>query len=83
MADAIYCFDTASVRFAVYPDGRRIVAEIQENPLRDLFGARGGGDTLVDAYFEHADQIDALALKKHRAAPGRPIVLAISDFRLH
>ena len=82
MADAIYCFDTASVRFAVYPDGRRIVAEIQENPLRDLFGARGGGDTLVDAYFEHAELIDALALKKHRTAPGRPIVLANSDFSL-
>ncbi|MGR4870189.1 hypothetical protein ACIPRI_15160 [Variovorax sp. LARHSF232] len=82
MADAIYCFDTASVRFAVYPDGKRIVAEIEENPLRDIFGARGGGDTLIDAYFEHAEQIDALALEKHRRAPGRPIVLAISDFRL-
>ena len=39
MVEAIYCYDTASVRFAVYDEGRRIVADIGEYALRDVFRA--------------------------------------------
>ena len=43
--DAIYCFDRASVLFAIYPEGRagpRVVAQISEDALRDIFDAHGG-----------------------------------------
>lgn len=80
MADAIYCYDTACVRFAIYDGELRIVAEITEYALRDVFGARGGADTLVETYQQHAPMICAKALERHRAAPGHPIVLEIVDF---
>ena len=85
MTEAIYCFDTATVRFAIYPqgtDGERVVAEISEDPLRDLFGATGGGDTLVAAYQAHRTTIDALALERHREAPRHPVLLETHDFEL-
>lgn len=83
MTEAIYCFDTATVRFAIYPEGPggdRIVAEIAEDPLRDLFGASGGGDTLVAAYKAHAATIDARALDRYREASHRPVLLETRDF---
>ena len=79
-ADAIYCYDTASVRFAIYDRELRIVAEITENALRDVFGARGGADTLVETYQQHASTICAIALERHQAALRRPIVLDTVDF---
>lgn len=85
MADAIHCFDTATVRFAIFPagpEGLRFVAEIGEDPLRDLFGASGGGESLVHAYLMNADVINARALARYREAPGHPVVLATSDFEL-
>lgn len=83
MSEAIYCYDTASVRFALYPqDKLRIVAQIEENPLRDLFGATGGGDTLLEAYLRNAEFINARALEKYRHAPDRPVLLASADFAL-
>lgn len=81
--EAIYCFDTATVRFAIYPDGfdgARVVAQIGEDPLRDLFGAKGGGDTLLAAYDRHADAIDALAAAHFHRAPQQAIVLHTKDF---
>ena len=83
MTEAIYCFDTASVRFAIHPegpDGERCIVEIADHPLRDLFGARGGGDSLVDAYLMNADVINALALARHRETQGRPVRLETADF---
>ncbi|MDM0019134.1 DUF1488 family protein [Variovorax saccharolyticus] len=85
MTEAIYCFDTATVRFAIYPDGPegdRVVAEISEDPLRDLFGADGGGDTLVAAYQAHRATIDALALERHHEAPCHPVLLETHDFEM-
>ena len=83
MTEAIYCFDTATVRFAIYPDGgARVVAEIKEDPLRDLFGARGGGDSLVAAYTRNAVFINERALERHRHAGGGPILLETGDFDL-
>ncbi|MDM0071256.1 hypothetical protein [Variovorax sp. J31P207] len=83
MSEAIYCFDTATVRFAIYPEGpagERVIVEIAEDPLRDLFGAEGGGDTLVEAYKTHAAIIDACALERHHEAPHRPVLLETRDF---
>ncbi|HEY4080410.1 MAG TPA: hypothetical protein VGM81_06925 [Burkholderiaceae bacterium] len=81
--EAIHCFDTATVRFAIYPDGfdgPRILAEIEEDALRDLFGARGGGNTLVEACKLHFSLIEARAIERYRAVPSRPVMLAIADF---
>lgn len=83
--EAIFCFDTATVRFAIYPDGfdgTRVIAQIGEHPLRDLFGANGGGDTLVAAYARHSQVIDDAALKHYRTNPMHPIVLQTADFAL-
>jgi hypothetical protein len=83
MTQAIYCFDTASVRFAIHPEGpegERCIVEIAEDPLRDLFGARGGGDSLVHAYLMNADLINVLALARHRETGGRPVRLETADF---
>jgi hypothetical protein len=85
MSEAIFCFDTATVKFFIYPDGpggERCIAEIGENPLRDIFGAFGGGDTLVAAYHRNADVIDALALERHRHGAGAPVLLECVDFEL-
>lgn len=85
MTQAIYCFDTATVRFAIYPEGLesdRVVAEIAEDPLRDLFGATGGGDTLVAAYEANAAAIVARALERYHEAPHRPVLLETRDFEV-
>jgi len=80
MSEAIYCFDTATVRFVVYSEGCRCIAEIREDPLRDLFGACGGGDSLLQAYLCNAEAIDARALQRLHHAPGAEVVLETADF---
>ncbi len=82
MREAIYCFDTASVRFAIYVDGVRFVAGISEDPLRDLFGASEGGESLVQAYVDNAEIINATAIERHRMTGGRPILLETVDFQM-
>jgi hypothetical protein len=79
MVEAIYCFDTATVRFAIFPEGARTVAEIREEAMRDLFGANGGGDSLVRAYFENEDLIRATALRRYCDGQ-RPVLLETADF---
>ena len=82
-AEAIYCFDTATVRFAIYPEGGgRVVAEISEDPLRDFFGADGGGESLLQAYAQNAGFINTRAIERHVASGGRPVRLESSDFEL-
>lgn len=81
--EAIFCFDTATVRFAIYPDGHdgaRVLAQIGEDPLRDLFGASGDGETLLAAYDRHAERIDAMAIARYRANPQQQILLQTADF---
>jgi hypothetical protein len=81
--EAIYCYDLASVRFAIYPDGpdgARLLAEITEQALRYLFGARGDSDALLRAYAASATLIDAAAVRQYRAAPQSPIRLDVADF---
>jgi len=82
MPDAIYCYDVACVRFALDLNGRRIVAQIEEDALRDHFGARGGEDDLLQAYHLHESQIRERALRKLSAAEGArlPVWLKLEDF---
>ena len=84
-SDAIYCFDRASVLFAIYPEGGkgpRIVAEISEDALRDVFRAHGGGDSLVEACQSHCDVIERAAIRHYRQNPKAPVLLATRDFAL-
>jgi hypothetical protein len=81
--EAIYCFDRRSVRFAIYPagfDDSRVLAEISEDALRDLFGARGGPETLLRACALHFDIIEAIAVERYRRQPYRAVYLRTSDF---
>ncbi|MEJ8821672.1 hypothetical protein WKW80_06425 [Variovorax humicola] len=83
MHEAIYCFDTASVKFAIYPegpDGPRIIAQVGEDPLRDYFGATGGAESLVDAFVAHASRIEGKALQRYRTTSHKPVVLSSEDF---
>ena len=81
--EAIYCFDTGTVRFAIYPTGcGRVIAEISEDPLRAFFGADGGGETLVEAYARNCELINARAIERHAASGGRPVLLESHDFDL-
>lgn len=80
--EGIYCFDTATVRFAVYPegpDGARVVAQISENTLRDKFGAREAGDRLLDVCKRHFDQIRPAVIARYRANARQPITLTLDD----
>jgi hypothetical protein len=81
--EGIYCFDTATVRFAIYPDGHdgaRIIAQISEETLHDVFDTRSLGDRLLDTCRMHCDAICAAALRRYLADPRAPIVLTIEDF---
>lgn len=81
--EGIYCFDTAAVRFAIYPDGpegARIIAQISEETLHDVFGTGELGDRLLEICKTHFDVIGAAALKRYRANPNLPIVLTVDDF---
>jgi hypothetical protein len=81
--EGIYCFDTATVRFAIYPDGpdgARIIAQISEETLHDVFGTRNLGDQLLDTCRTHFDDIGAAALKRYRANPNQAINLTVDDF---
>ncbi|MDP9600289.1 hypothetical protein EJP69_06255 [Variovorax gossypii] len=83
--EGIYCFDTASVRFAFYPDGPggpRAIAQISEETLHDEFGVREIGEHLLDACQEHFNAIEPAAVARYRATPGRAITLTIEDFGL-
>lgn len=79
--EAVYRFDTASVRFAVYPEqGQRVLADITENAIRDVTGVRGGGGPqLLDACEAHFHVIQAKALERLKAQP-RQLLLDSDDF---
>ena len=81
--EGIYCFDTATVRFAFYPDGSdgaRIIAQISEETLHDVFGTRNLGDRLLETCRTYFEVIGAAALKRYRANPHQSIVLTVEDF---
>jgi len=81
--EGIYCFDTACVRFAVYPDGpkgARVVAQISEDTLHDAFGVREIGDEMIDACKARFDAIAAAAIARYRTNPRQPVTLMSDDF---
>lgn len=81
--EAIHCFDRATVRFAIYPeglDGPRILVEISEDALRDIFGARGGPESLLAACQANFEVIETVAVDRHHLRPGAGICLEIADF---
>lgn len=83
--EGIYCFDTASVRFAFYPDGPagpRVLAQISEETLHDGFGVREVGDGLLDACRDHFDAIEPAAVARYRNGngAGRSVTLTVEDF---
>lgn len=83
MSEAIHCFDRAAVRFAIYPDGldgARVLAEIHENALRDVFGAREGADSLLHAFDANAGWIEQVAVQRYRRRPGDAIMLESDAF---
>jgi hypothetical protein len=80
--EGIYCFDTATIRFAVYPDGpdgTRVLAQIPEDVLHDAFGAEEIGEQTLLACKRHFDVIGAAAIARFRADSHRAIVLACDD----
>lgn len=83
--EGIYCFDTASVRFAFYPEGPagpRVLAQISEETLHDEFGVLEIGDRLLDVCRDHFDAIEPAAVARYRGSAGRAIMLTIEDFGL-
>lgn len=81
--EGIYCFDTATVRFALYPNGpggQRVLGEISEDALHDGFGVREAGPQLLDACRERFDTIASMALARYRTDPRCLIVLTTEDF---
>ncbi|WP_295984069.1 hypothetical protein [uncultured Variovorax sp.] len=83
--EGIYCFDTASVRFAFYPDGPegpRVLAQISEETLHDEFGVREMGERLLGACRDHFHAIEPAAVARYRATPDRAITLTFRDFGL-
>ncbi|SFP37042.1 hypothetical protein [Variovorax sp. 770b2] len=82
--EGIYCFDTASVRLAVYPDGpegARVVAQISEDTLHDGFGTREVGHRLLDVCRNNFQAIEPLVVARYRADPRQPVVtLTFIDF---
>lgn len=85
MFEGIYRIDTASVRFAFYPDGddgARILGDISENTLRDVWGAQMCEQGLIEVCTQHFTLIEARAIAAYRTDPTRPIVLNASDFNM-
>ncbi len=84
--EGIYCFDTASVRFAFYPDGddgARILGLISEQTLRDICGARdGSAESLMATCRGHFSLIRDKAIELYLADPSRAVVLTTVDFAL-
>jgi hypothetical protein len=81
--EGIYCFDTATVRFAFYPEGPegpRVIAQISEETLHDEFGVSEVGDQLLDACKKYFHVIEPAAVACYRAAPHRPVTLRLEDF---
>jgi hypothetical protein len=71
------------VRFAIYPqdlDGPRVLAEISENALEELFGADKHPKSWVSACCVHFDFIKEVALQRYRYFPEVPICLRTVDF---
>ena len=80
--EAIHCYDRGTVRFAVYPDGMdgpRVLAEVSEDALRDVLGARGGPESLVLACEHNFAVLEEKVVRRFREDPRRAIYLETRD----
>ena len=85
MFEGIHRIDTASVRFAFYPDGydgARILGDISENTLRDIWGAHMCEQGLIELCTQNFELIETMAIAAYRTDSTRPIVLSVSDFNI-
>ncbi|RZI60307.1 MAG: hypothetical protein EOP14_01730 [Pseudomonas sp.] len=85
IAEAVYLQASQTVRFAIYPqdiDGPRVLAEISENALEELFGADKHPKSWVSTCCVHFDFIKEVALQHYRSFPHLPISLRTIDFFL-
>ncbi|MGJ7604059.1 hypothetical protein ACSFA7_06930 [Variovorax sp. LT1R20] len=85
--EGIYCFDIASVRFAVYPDGpqgARIVAQISEDTLHDGFGTREVGHRLLDVCRNNFHAIEPAVIAHYRTNARQSVItLTLDDLAAH
>lgn len=80
--EAIHCTDTATIRYAIYPDGLdgpRVIAHVSDMALCELFGADGSEASLLEACKNHFNQIEAKALERYRETPFDFVLLETAD----
>jgi hypothetical protein len=85
VAEAVHLKDSGAVRFIIYPqdlDGPRVLVEIAEDALEELFGAGKNPKSWVNACCVHYDFIKEVALYHNRSFPELPIRLQTADFLL-
>ncbi|MDM0108863.1 hypothetical protein QTH97_28240 [Variovorax sp. J22R24] len=76
--EAMHCFELGTVRFVIRPqgvDGPRVLADVSEEALPDVFGARPGPDSPVNACEAHFHRIESIATALGRGRAGRPVHL--------
>lgn len=79
---AIYCYDRACVRFAVYPDGpvgRRVLAEVTDHALRHAFGVHGGPGALVQTCEQNIYFLEERVARRFRLDPRQPVMIDAGD----
>jgi hypothetical protein len=82
--EGIYCFDRGVVCFAIFPTGAggpRVLADISEEALAEIFKVRGGGDAWLQGCAANFDVIATAANEKWTAYPGAEVHLEPQDFR--
>jgi hypothetical protein len=82
--EGIYCFDRGVVRFAIFPPGAggpRVLADISEEALAEIFKVRGGGDACLQGCAANFAVIATAATEKWTAYPGAEVRLEPQDFR--
>lgn len=81
--EGIYCLYRGVVLFAVFPmggTGSRILADISEEELADVFKVRGGGSSWVQGCGTYFSIIEAAAIKKWTSSPNTQVRLEAPDF---
>lgn len=80
--EGIYCFSTARVRFAVYPEGpegrRRMLASVAVDVLRDRFGARELDRGALEVCRANFSLLEEAVMARFQKDPVQPV-----DLQLH
>jgi hypothetical protein len=81
--EAVHCRETATVRFALYPegfDGPRILARISDEALRHHWGAGSSDADLLLTCQAHFPTIEKKALQRLRSGTDSLVLLTLADF---